>query len=232
MIGRGRIQFTGLAVCLLALAVGGLPGEGHTQTAANPGMYRTPKEGGARRWVVISPDGVTLRKSPAEQAEAAGTHPEGAVLTNMGCRDAEGLIWCDVRPFRGGPRGFVRAENLMPAKGPDGTILIGADDSIYRARKGRFDAIGQVACTQEKGQSLGNCDAAVARGTGGDATVVVTFPNKFKRMLFFIHGEFVRASATMSGVGRDTDWALKDGLHLIRVDDQQFEVRDEFVFGN
>ncbi len=139
--------------------------------------------------------------------------------------------WCEVGLFRTGRRGFVPLHQLRPAQGPDGVVPMGVDDSRSRARQGDFDARGEVRCAQERGEVLGRCQAMIARGDGGDAVVVVTFPNGFKRGLFFIHGEFVRASATMSGVGRDVDWRLEDGLHVLRVDDQRYELRDSFVFG-
>lgn len=109
---------------------------------------------------------------------------------------------------------------------------MGRDDSKARARRRDYDARGEVACAQEQGQQLGRCGAAVTRGTGGDAAVVVTFPNGFARTLYFVHGEFVSASATMSGVGRDTAWRLDGGLHVIRVDDQRYELTDVLVFGD
>ena len=150
----------------------------------------------------------------------------------MGCTEGVDAIWCDVRPFRGGARGFVPAAHLRPATGPDGVVPTGQDASKSRARKRDFDATGQIACAQEQGQSFGTCKASVARGDGGDATLVVTFPNGFARELFFVHGEFVRASATMSGVGTDKAWRLEGGTHLIRVDDQRFEIPRNFVFGD
>ncbi|MEO1774630.1 MAG: hypothetical protein AAFS07_06730 [Pseudomonadota bacterium] len=183
-----------------------------------------------RRWEVRASGGSDLRKVPSSDAAIIAPLLEGAVLTNYGCTDAEGEQWCEVRPFRGGARGFVPASDLLPAQGPDGTVPRGADDSKRRAGRGDFDARDKVACAQEQGQALGRCSAAVARGDGGDATVVVTFSNGFSRQLYFVHGEFVSASATMSGVGRDTDWSLEDGSHHIRVDDQRFQLSDGFVF--
>ena len=160
------------------------------------------------------------------------TAPEGAVLSNLGCTEAADPVWCEVRPFRGGVRGFVPAERLQPAQGPDGTTPMGLDDSKNRARKRGFDAMGSIACAQEQGQALGTCGAAVARSGGGDATVVATFPNGFARQLYFVQGEFVSASATMSGVGTDTDWRLENGFHVIRVNDQRYELPDVLVFGD
>ncbi|MEL7117363.1 MAG: hypothetical protein AAGP08_17560, partial [Pseudomonadota bacterium] len=86
-------------------------------------------------------------------------------------------------------------------------------------------------CAQEQGEPLGTCRVGVARGTGGDATVVATFGNGFARKLYFKHGEFLAANTTMSGNGTDTDWRLEDGVHYVRVDDQRFELPDAFVFG-
>lgn len=188
------------------------------------------KEGGPRRWEVVVPQ-ISARAAPSEAAAVVVALDQGAIVTNMGCAESEAEVWCEVRPFRGGPRGFLPAEALVPAKGPDGSVPMGADDSARRVGKGDFDAEAQIACAQEQGQALGTCTAAVARGTGGDATVRVIFPNGFARRLHFRQGEFVSASATMSGAGRDIDWALRDGLHLIRADDQRYEIPDAFLFG-
>ncbi|MEO1115984.1 MAG: hypothetical protein AAFY05_26820 [Pseudomonadota bacterium] len=106
------------------------------------------------------------------------------------------------------------------------------DDSRERAGRREFDAEAEIPCAQEQGQALGTCDAAVSRGVGGDATVVVTFQNGFARKLYFVHGEFVKASATMSGVGTDMDWRLESEVHVVRVDDQRFELPDRFIFGD
>ena len=110
-------------------------------------------------------------------------------------------------------------------------LLLVAETSKRRAKKGDFDDLGEVACAQEVGETLGTCKAAVARSEGEDVTVVVTFPNGFARQLYFSEGAFVSASATMSGAGRDTDWNLENGLFRIRVDDQRYEISEPFVRG-
>ncbi|MCG8694056.1 MAG: hypothetical protein MI806_22855, partial [Minwuiales bacterium] len=117
------------------------------------------------------------------------------------------------------------------ARGPDGTVPMGADDSAFRAGRGEFGATGTLSCTQLRGQPMGRCTFGVARGTGGDATVVVTFSNGFKRTLFFAHGAFISADATMSGTGFDTDWRTDGDRHVIRVDDQRYVLPNAAVFG-
>jgi hypothetical protein len=89
---------------------------------------------------------------------------------------------------------------------------------------------GNVPCSQERGQELGICEVVVTRGSGGDATIMATFANGFSRTLTFIHGEFVFANSTMSGVGNDIDWHLDDGIHVLRVDDQRFLLPDALIF--
>ena len=195
-------------------------------------LYRAPAEGGVRRWQAVSGDGLDLRQRPSMATEVIARLSSGAVLSNFGCTEEAAEGWCEVRPFRGGARGFVPAGSLLPAHGPDGVVPTGPNDSKHRAGRRDFDADGEIACAQERGQALGTCAAAVARSGGGDATVLVTFPNGFARQLYFVHGEFVSASATMSGAGRDTDWRLDAGLHHIRVDDQRFELPDRLVFGD
>lgn len=86
-----------------------------------------------------------------------------------------------------------------------------------------------VPCVQRDGLPLVECSISVRHGEEGETTVTATFPNGFKRMLSFSEGRFVRGNPTMSGVGTDTEWALVDGTHLIRVDDQKFEIPDALL---
>jgi len=89
-----------------------------------------------------------------------------------------------------------------------------------------------IACAQERGETLGQCSYRVKRDETGKTTVTVIFANGFKRGLFFEDGKFLKASVTMSGVGTDTDWSLKAGTHMIRVDGQRYEVPDSLIAGN
>ncbi len=89
-----------------------------------------------------------------------------------------------------------------------------------------------IACAQERGEPLGQCTYRIKRDKKGKTTVTVAFANGFKRGLFFKDGKFLKASVTMSGVGTDTDWSLKDGTHMIRVDGQRYEVPDTLITSN
>lgn len=229
------IAAAGLGACLTA-AVPPMPAAEAQSPAArqgsglDPSFYRSPDKGGVRRWQVAPGEDLDLRAAPSLAAGVVSSLPEGTLLANLGCSEATDGMWCEVRAFRSGVAGFAPAGRLLPAQGPDGIVPLGMDDSRQRARKRDFDGLGEIPCAQERGQALGTCRASVARGSGGDATVVVTFQNGFTRQLYFVHGEFVSASATMSGTGSDTDWRLEGGLHFIRVDDQRYELPDTLVF--
>ncbi|WP_380057490.1 hypothetical protein ACFE33_04515 [Falsihalocynthiibacter sp. SS001] len=102
--------------------------------------------------------------------------------------------------------------------------------AINRSKAGTVDAMADVQCAQEVGQSLGTCTAVCAR-VEESAVVTVTFQNGFRRQLMFSDETFLRGDATMSGVGTDTDWRLVDGIYQIRVDDQRFEIPETLVLG-
>ncbi len=89
-----------------------------------------------------------------------------------------------------------------------------------------------IACAQERGAPLGQCSYRINRDEKGKTTVTVIFANGFKRGLFFMDGKFLKASVTMSGVGTDTDWSVKDETHIIRVDGQRYEVPNILIAGN
>ena len=194
----------------------------------------SPEEGGPRRWQVTASGGLRMHDAPSTSSPIVETLPEGAILSNLGCEAAEGRAWCDVQPFRGGPRGWVAAEYLAPAAGAQGSAApMGMDESALRAGQGDFDATAPFTSCARDGAALEQvCDLSVARGGGGDATVVITFPDGFERMLFFTHGEFVGTDASQAGGGFDTDWS-KDptGTYQIRVDEERYAFPEVVIFG-
>ncbi|MEM1361602.1 MAG: hypothetical protein AAGF94_07780 [Pseudomonadota bacterium] len=195
-------------------------------------MLLAPSEGGVRRWQGAPGQELILYQTPSRGASQVSVYAEGEVFSNRGCTETGNETWCEVQTFPMGAKGFALADALVPVAGPDGVIVRGANDSRDRAKRRKFDDRSTAPCAQEVGQELGTCDIAVARSTGGDATVSATFSNGFSRLLFFEHGAFLRADTTMSGVGTDTEWRLGDDLYLIRVDDQRFEIPVSFVIGD
>lgn len=117
-------------------------------------------------------------------------------------------------------------------------VLLGAAEASDGQKQGSSEPSvdsnmpTSIACSQERGESLGQCSYRIERDEKGKTTVTVVFANGFKRGLFFKGGEFLKASVTMSGVGTDTDWSLEEGIHMIRVDGQRYEVPDILIADN
>jgi len=221
-----------MVLCMVVLLTHSPQAWSEDKSGAGGTAFAAPENGGPRRLQLTSSGELELRKLPAEQAPTLRMLGSGTILSNLGCEPVDDRVWCKVRPLRGRTPGFVEAANLGPATGSDGTVPKGIDDSRLRAQQGEYDVTGLIACAQIQGQPLGECAFGVARSDGGDATVTVTFSNGFRRMLFFAHGEFISGDATMSGTGRDTDWRVVDSQHIIRVDDQRYELPDSAIFGN
>ncbi|MCG8692991.1 MAG: hypothetical protein MI806_17455, partial [Minwuiales bacterium] len=115
-----------LAICA-AVALGA--SEAWGRDAGAEASFAAPEDGGPRRWQVSARDGIEMQASPAPDARAIAKLADGAILANLGCAPAGGRVWCKVRPLRGRARGYVMADFLGPARGPDGTVPMGADDS-------------------------------------------------------------------------------------------------------
>ncbi|MEM8776814.1 MAG: hypothetical protein AAGF53_17405 [Pseudomonadota bacterium] len=197
----------------------------------NPINYRSADEGGPRRFEVVEQN-ASLFATPSYDAETVADVSKTTLLSNLGCTSVRGKFWCRVYSSMVRVEGFVQVSSVQPAKGPDGTVPTGIDDSKQRARKRAFDETGEIACAQNRGEKLGKCRISVARSGGGDATAIVTFSNSFTRELYFTLGDFVRANATMSGVGKDIDWMLRGETYVLRVDDQRFEIPASYILGN
>ncbi|SEA52382.1 SH3 domain-containing protein [Rubrimonas cliftonensis] len=217
---------------LRALALGAVVAAASPVLAQHAATPASPAEGGPRRFEVSVESGtLALRAAPGSSAEVLARLTRGAVLSNLGCAPAEGRVWCDVQPMRGGPRGYAAADYLRPARGPNGDTPMGEDDSALRAGRGEFNASGTIPCAEAPEQPATPCPFGVARGTGGDATVIVTRPSGAKRAIFFIHGEAVGADMSQAdgygpfSVRREAD------LSFVDVGAERYELFDAIPLG-
>lgn len=221
-----RVGWRGLEGWVAArfLAEGAPPGAGAPPAA--------PAQGGPRRWEVVGVStALDLRAGPGRSAEIVARLAPGAVLSNLGCRAAGGRVWCDVQPMEGGPRGWAAADWLAPARGPDGAVPMGEDDSALRAGRGDFDAAGEIPCAGPGGGPMRACRFGVARGTGGDATLVVTRPDGGRRAIFFVHGRAV--GADLSEADRPGRFSARREGHatLVKIGPERYEIPDAVPLG-
>ena len=248
---NGQIEF-GPVAATLALCPGGNLGQQFAKDApmlrgymirdgrlslslmADGGIYifdpippkKSVDNGGPRVWEVTgAPSGLNLRSSASTSASVAGRFANGDRLDNLGCEMAGDRLWCYVQKFGGGPVGYVAADFLAPAIGPDGSMPAGPDDSALRAGKGEFDATGKVRCGDKQ------CDFGVARAGGGFATVVVTRPDGQKRALYFRMGIATGANTAEAEGRRPFSVTRQADNYVVRVGPERYTIPDAVVFG-
>ncbi len=107
------------------------------------------------------------------------------------------------------------------------TAAVAAPAAAKAGAAPRFDATGKVPCARHRGQPTGPCDFGVKRGGGGDATVVVTHPDGFRRTIYFVKGRAVRADDGAGAFGAQK----QSDLNLVTVGDERYEIPDAAVFG-
>jgi uncharacterized protein YraI len=173
---------------------------------------------------------LNIRDGASTGGRVVGRVPAGTVLRNLGCFVAEGRKWCEVQDPDEGMRGWAAGAYLREAAARRSAAP--ADRSTaYRAGQGDFDAQGKIPCARYRGQPMTQCDFRVARGPGGEATVVVTKSDGVMRALFFEGGDFLSADTSQADGYPETSATKEADLFMIRVGDERYEIPDAVVFG-
>jgi hypothetical protein len=208
------------------------PGSGAAARGDIEEVPEAPEAGGPRNWEVAEVSGgVNLRERASATAPVVATVPAGTYLDNLGCRRAEGRVWCDVQPLGGGARGYVAVAYLQPAVAPDGSVSTGPDDSALRAGQGDFDATGSVPCSRSPGQPMRQCPFGVSRAGGGYATVVIDRADQNPRAINFRMGQAIGADTGEADPGGPFSATRENDLHLIRIGEERYEIPDAVIFG-
>ena len=207
----------------------GAAGPGSAPSAAI--VPAAPEDGGPRNWEVTGvSSGLNLREQPSTSSKILARYAAGTIFDNLGCQRGGDMVWCDVQPLGGGPRGYVSADYLKPAVSPNGSAAMGPDDSALRAGQGLFDANGTIPCAQSIGQPTTQCDFGVARAGGGYATVVVRKPDGRSRAIFFRMGRPIGADTSEADPGAFS--ATREGdLNFIRIGSERYEIPDAVPLG-
>ena len=193
-----------------------------------PGTVPAGPEDGGPRYLRVVTDSTSLnmRMAPSGDAAIADKLPNGAALSNLGCTAGASRAWCDVQLVGGGPRGYAAADFLAPARGPNGDIAMGYDDSALRAGQGDFDATApSLPC------SAGACSASVSRGTGGDAIVVITLPDGQERIIFFALGHPIGVNSSEAMPLGEFKTSRDGDVSTVVIGDERYEIPDALPLG-
>jgi hypothetical protein len=232
-LNRIGIVFISLILAVLVFTQG-IQGEDVSFKSGTTGVTEVPaapEDGGPHNWEVIGVSrSLNLREQPSTKAKIIASYVPGTILDNLGCQSVEDRVWCDVQQFGGGPRGYVATEFLKSAVSHDGSIATGPDDSALRAGQGKFDATGNIPCSQSIAQPMAQCEFGVARAGGGYATVVIKKPDGRTRAIFFRMGKPVGADTSEADPGKFSGTREGD-LILIRIGNERYEIPDAVVLG-
>jgi hypothetical protein len=140
-----------------------------------------------------------MRKTASAQSEVVASLSGGTILKNMGCKIVGGNRWCEVS-FRDKPSvvGWVFGKYLREANIPGST-----SDALVPGTN--YHAVGQIPCALKKMPETQNCDFGVTRGMPGVATVFITLPNKFVRVISFDGTTVVPASGVVNFTANRTE---------------------------
>ncbi|SOC39951.1 hypothetical protein SAMN05892877_106276 [Rhizobium subbaraonis] len=121
---------------------------------------------------------------------------------------------------------FTVEISAQATEAPDGS----SNDALVPGTN--FNATSDIPCSRVAGQPSTRCRAGVVRRGDGNSDVTVFWPDGGSRTLFFKGGEFTGADSSEADGDVKTSSSLENGLYLIRVGEQRFEVPDVLVVGD
>ena len=149
----------------------------------------------------------------------------------------KGKTWIDITPNANQPPYVTYTAKdkttgeceILSFQASEGVTL--DSNSAARAGEGRFDATGNIPCTQFESQPMMQCPFGVARDGGGTATVAVTFPDGRKRFIFFENGKAISADLSQADGNMQFQVIKETDLYIIRAGEGRFEIPEAVIFG-
>jgi hypothetical protein len=192
------------------------------------GDFADSLSGGPDFWVVsgvAANDELNIRKGASTRDAVVGSVPNGAVLRNKGCKLVDGQRWCAVED-RNDPAvaGWVAGRFLREA----GAAAQDNASSDALVPGTNYNATGRIPCTLDGQPDVKDCEFGVTRGAPGVATVFITVPNGFVRVLGFENGKVAPQSAvTDFSSRRDQD----NTIVKVNGQDELYVIPDAVIFG-
>jgi hypothetical protein len=200
--------------------------DGASAAAAVPqGDFADGLSGGPDFWEVTGLSGngsLNLRAGPSTSDAIVTRLGNGARLQNLGCKKVAGQRWCNVAMAADtAVSGWVTGQYLRES----GATEASSTDALVPGTN--YNATASVECSLRVFPGTTECPAGVTRGGPSIATVFITRPDGFDRVIEFADGD-VRP---MSGV-TSFDWSKSGEETTVTVDrEETYVIVDAFVFG-
>jgi hypothetical protein len=167
---------------------------------------------------------VNMRREAAKSSDVVDRLAMGTILRNKGCKMNGTQRWCNVErrdnaAISGWVAGqFLRESAASGGASPDDALVPGTD----------YHATGRIPCALDGQPDVKDCEFGVTRGSPGIATVFITVPNGFVRVLAFDNGKVApQSSVTSFEFSRDQD----NTLVKVNGQDESYTIPDAVIFG-
>ena len=168
---------------------------------------------------------LNLRAEAAASAAIVGRLRQGTVLRNKGCRMASAQRWCNVEQrddakMAGWVAGrFLREAAVAESGAASGDALVSGTS---------YHAVGRLPCALDGQPDVEDCEFGVTRGAPGVATVFITVPNGFVRVLAFDNGKVAPQSEVT-----DFSFIREQDNTMVKVNglDERYTIPDAVIFG-
>ena len=184
--------------------------------------------GGPDFWQIKGVTGgktVNMRRDPSSSAAVVDRLPLATVLRNKGCKMNGAQRWCNVERLDNSSQvGWVAGQFLEEAPPPES----GASPKDALVKGTNYHAVGRIPCALDGQPDVKDCAFGVTRGAPGVATVFITVPNGFVRVLAFDNGKV----APQSGV-TSFSFSRKDDNTIVKVNgaDENYTIPDAVING-
>ncbi len=195
------------------------------------GDFADGLQGGPDFWEVrlSDPSGtLNVHAGPSTGAATIGRAPDTAILRNLGCRMNEGRRWCQVEATApGGITGWVAGEFLIESAG-------GATDGDATVPGTPFNATGPISCVRSADAPVQECTFGVIRENpgSGNGSVTIDWPDGGSRVIYFEAGTPVSFDKSQAdGDVEMTVTRTDNGINIIFIGDERFEIPDSVIWG-
>jgi hypothetical protein len=168
---------------------------------------------------------VNLRREASTSSAVVKQLPLATVLRNKGCKMVDAQRWCNVEePEDSSLSGWVAGQFLAEAAPPESGAR--PDDALVKGTN--YHAVGRIPCALDGQSDVEDCEFGVTRGTPGVATIFITVPNGFVRVLAFDNGKV----APQSGVTSFSS-TREDDNTIVKVNgvDEKYTIPDAVING-
>jgi hypothetical protein len=199
--------------------------DGAAAAAEGGGDFADGLMGGPDFWEVkglAEGKNVNLREAASRRAAVIEKLDAGTILRNKGCKMEAKERWCRVElPENPEVGGWVRGEFLREA-----SVAAPSEDKLVPGTN--YHAVGRVPCTLDGQPEVKDCEFGVTRGGPGIATVFITVPNGFVRVISF-SGDKVSPDSEVSSFSatREDD----NTIVTVNGQDERYVIPDAVING-